>query len=90
MTLKVGIAKHPYNGHLHAKEIDPHAAAMEEGLKELLKSLDCEVVDYQVSYLTPEEENIWRKIQDGVIIKPRRRPSRRHDKKRTIPDWNPK
>jgi arginase len=59
MTLKVGIAKHPYNGHLHAKEIDPHATAMEEGLTELLKSLNCETADYQTSYLTPEEEQTY-------------------------------
>jgi len=59
MTLKVGIAKHPYNGHLHAKEIDPHATAMEEGLTQLLENLDCEIADYQESYLTSEEEKTY-------------------------------
>ena len=57
--LRVGIAKHPYNGHLHATEIDPHATAMEEGLKEKLAEWGCEVADYNVSYLTPEEEETY-------------------------------
>ncbi len=59
MTLKVGIAKHPYNGHLNTKEIDPHADAMEEGLTEFLESIDCKVADHQVSYLTQEEEKTY-------------------------------
>ncbi len=57
--LRVGLAKHPYNGHLHAVEIDPHATAMEEGVKEKLKEWGCDVADYKISYLTEEEEKTY-------------------------------
>lgn len=57
--LKIGIANHPFNGHLGAIEIDPNATAMETGIREKLASWKCDVTDYKVSYLTPQEEQTY-------------------------------
>jgi arginase len=57
--LRIGIVKHPYNGHLGVKEIDPHASAMEIGIREKLELWECKVVDYKVSFLTPQEEKSY-------------------------------
>ena len=58
--IKVGISKQIHQGRLGVEELDTRPSIIEnEGLLNLLKEWDCEVVDNRLAELTPEEEQTY-------------------------------